>query len=57
MGSIPSVVTIHGHKYAKVTNVLLFFNATSIGALNGEFSTAPARGDPFGSVTFLARLK
>ncbi len=57
MGSIPSVVTIHGHKYAKVTNVLLFFNATSVGAMNGEFSTAPSPGDPFGSVTFLARLK
>jgi hypothetical protein len=57
MGSIPSVVTIHGHKYAKVTDVLLFFNATSAGAINGAFSTGPAPGDPFGSVTFLARLK
>jgi hypothetical protein len=57
MGSIPSVVTIHGHKYAKVTNVLLFFNATSVGAINGVFGIAPAPGDPFGAVTFLARLK
>jgi hypothetical protein len=57
MGSIPSVVTIHGHRYAKVTDVLLFFNATSVGALNGEFTTTLAPGDPFGSVTFLARLK
>jgi hypothetical protein len=57
MGSIPSVVTIHGHKYAKVTGVLLFFNATSVGAINGEFGSAPSPGQPFGSVTFLARLK
>jgi hypothetical protein len=57
MGSIPSVVTIHGHKFVKVTNVLLFFNATSVGAINGEFGSAPSPGDPFGSVTFLARLK
>ncbi len=57
MGSIPSVVTIHGRKYVKVTNVLLFFNATSVGAIDGVFGLAPAPGDPFGSVTFLARLK
>jgi hypothetical protein len=57
MGSIPSVVTIHGHKYAKVTNVLLFFNATSVGALTTAFTVGPSVGDPFGSVTLLARLK
>ncbi len=44
MGSIPSVVTIHGHKYAKVTDVLLSFNATSVGAINGEFGTRAVPG-------------
>ncbi len=53
----PSVVTIHGHKYAKVTNVLLFFNATSASTLTTAFAVGPALGDPFGSVTLLARLK
>ena len=57
MGSIPSVVTIHGHKYAKVTNVMLFFNATSTGAISAAFGWSPMNGDPFGAVTFLARLK
>jgi len=57
MGSIPSVVTIHGHKYAKVTGVLLFFNTTSATAITTMFVTGPASGDPFGSATFLARLK
>jgi hypothetical protein len=56
MGSIPSLVTIHHHLYVKVTNVLLFFNATSKGAIDGVFGTSPLVGDPFGSVTFLARL-
>ena len=57
MGSTPSVVKIHGHKYAKVTNVLLFFNATSTGAISGALGASPPSGDPFGAVTFLARLK
>lgn len=57
-GSISSIVTIHGHKYTRVTVGALFFNATSVGALNVAIGSAPANpGDPFGSVTFLARLK
>ena len=50
-------VTVHHLKYVKVTNVLLYFNATSAGAIGGVFTTAPVTGDFFASVTFLARLK
>jgi hypothetical protein len=57
MGSIPSVVTIHHHKYAKVTNVMLSFNTTSTTAIDTVFGTSPSPGDFFASVTFLARLK
>ncbi len=57
MGSIPSVVTIRGHKYVKVTNVLLFFDTTSIDAFTGVFGSGPPDSAPFGAVTFLARLK
>jgi hypothetical protein len=57
MGSIPSIVTSHGYKYVKITDVLLFFNATSTAAINGAFGTTPPPGATFGSVTFLARLK
>ena len=57
MGSEPSVVTIKGHKYVKVTNVLLFFDATSVNAFTGTFGSGPADSAPFGAVTFLARLK
>jgi hypothetical protein len=57
MGAESLVVTIHGHKYAKVTEVLLFFNTTSAGVFNGVFGTPPTAGDLFGAVTFLARLK
>ena len=57
MGSEPSVVTIKGHKYVKVTNVLLFYDATSVNAFTGAFGSGPADSAPFGAVTFLARLK
>ena len=57
MGSIPSIVKIHGHKYVKVTNVMLFLNTTSAGALTTAFGAPSFTGDFFGSVTFLARVK
>jgi len=57
MGSEPSIVTIKGHKYVKVTNVLLFFDATSVNAFTGAFGSGPADSAPFGAVTFVARLK
>ena len=57
MGSIPSIVTIHGVRYVKVTNVLLFYNATSAGAFTTALGGGPSAGDPFAAVTFRARLK
>jgi len=47
MGSEPSIVTIKGHKYVKVTNVLLFFDATSVNAFTGAFGSGPADSAPF----------
>ena len=57
MGSIPSIVKIHGHKYVKVTNVMLFLNTTSAAALTTAFGAPSFNGDFFGSVTLLARVK
>jgi len=57
MGSIPSIVKIHGHKYVKVTNVMLFLDPTSAAAFTTAFGAPSFDGDYFGSVTFLARVK
>ena len=54
---VSSIVTIHGQKFAKVTDLPLFFNATSVSAINGEFGSAPNPGETFGLITVLARLK
>ena len=51
------IVTVHGKRYVKVTGLALTFNATSVAALTNVFSRAPGPGDPFGSLTLLARLK
>jgi len=52
-----SVVTPHGQRYLRVTKLQLSFNATSAGAIKNALGPAPNAGDPFGSVTLLARLK
>jgi len=53
-----SVITLHGHRYVKVTKLGLTFNTTSAGAISGVLlGRGPNAGDPFASVTLLARLK
>jgi len=53
-----SIVTLHGHKYVKVTGLGLSFNATSAGAISSVMlGRGPNAADPFASVTLLARLR
>jgi hypothetical protein len=57
MGSHASFLTIHGHKYVKVTTVILTYNTTFVTAFNAAFGTSLTSGEPFGTATLLARLK
>jgi hypothetical protein len=57
MGSHASFLTIHGHKYVKVTTVILTYNTAFATAFNTAFGTSLNVGEPFGTATLLARLK
>ena len=56
MGST-SIVTLHGHRYVRVTKLQLSFSAAAVNAFTNTLNRAPTAGDTFGSVTLLARLK
>jgi len=56
-GMTQSIVTVHGQKFVKVTGVGLDFGATSANEINDAFDVALAPLDPFGTATFLARLR
>jgi hypothetical protein len=57
MGSHASFLTIHGHKYVKVTTVILTYNMAFATAFNTAFGTSLMSSEPFGTATLLARLK
>ncbi len=57
MGSHASIFSSHGHKYVKVTGVLLTYTAAFTTAFNTTFGTALSIGEPFGTATLVARLK
>jgi len=56
-GHYSAVVTIHGHKYLKVSNVSLDYSTDFTTPYNTAFGTTLSPGEPFGVATLLARLK
>jgi hypothetical protein len=49
--------TIHGHKYVRVSNIALTYDAMFITAFVNEFIFNPGVTVPFGTATVVARLK
>ena len=52
-----AVVTIHGHKYLKVSNVMLSYSTSFTSAWEAAFGTELSPAESFGTATLLARLK
>jgi hypothetical protein len=57
MGSHPAYLTIGGHKFVRVNNVILTSDAMFDSAFLTTFGTPIGPMVPFGSATLLARLK
>ena len=49
--------TAHGHKFVKVTGVVLTYDAALTNAFNSAFSLGLSLNTPFGTATLLARVK
>jgi hypothetical protein len=57
MGSHPSYPFIGGHRYVRVTTVILSYSTAFTNAFNAAFGAALPFGSPFGVATLQARLK